>query len=131
MAWTFQSELKGVSEDVFTKPLKQKNLKQTKRTNRDVQILFDENYINHIFAYLFESKQEYSIRDFIMSRLTRSVKGAFYDNLPIIEVGVTQALSEKIPGMKKGVKAIDLKCNFNRGNLEEFLPKVKANELNF
>lgn len=65
---SFMSEVYGVSQAKFHTELREIEPQFDDKSDKDVEILLDENYINHIFAYLYSSEKEYGLRQILLDR---------------------------------------------------------------
>jgi hypothetical protein len=132
---TLRSEVKGISEDVFETPLRTITPKLDENSEKDVQIVFDENLVNHVFAFLFNTNQIWGARRFFLEKVAEAL-GDFKAVINLIEplfvqFFVSKALPELHNIAGKDVYNVDFRCDFLKDHLEQHLSNVKANEIRF
>lgn len=134
MEFDFQSDVKGVDQQHFPKPLRYIEPEFDQTSDMDVQITLDENYINHIFAYMYHSDTIYGLRSMLMDNLFTD-DSPIKNFLPIFEQGLTKLLlTNYIPGLSKAfpkAKNVDIRCDFRDDHLNAVLNNVDANEIRF
>jgi len=118
---SLKSEVAGVSENDFAKPLRYIEPEFDPESDKDVQILFDENFFNHVFAYMYQSKHVYGVRKLVLTALAEVLPREYLTFLPIIESTVMPKIADKVmPGLLKAypkAKQVDMRCDFQKKDL--------------
>jgi len=98
-------------------------------------LVFDENYFNHIFAYMYQSKHVYGVRKLVLTKVAELLGEKYIAMLPLIEAAVVPKIADKIfPGLLKAhpkTKQIDMRCDFQKKDLKNHLTSQKASEIRF
>jgi len=127
------SELYGGDHGQFKETLRRVDptFSQSDDFRKDVQIVFDENFINHIFLGLFYTNKEYSLREFILEMVPTKFKSYLMMAQSLIQ---TSTLSYFIPDILKEFepgKQVDIRCGFSKNFMQGKLDNLKVSQVNF
>jgi hypothetical protein len=130
---TFKSEVVGI-DDQASKPLRTVYPDLDTESEKMFQMAVDENFFNHIFAFLFHSKRVYGARNMLLGKVSEML-GDFNSVITLIEpLFVEYVASRVIPQLKtlkKDVNNIDVRCDFNKESLSKHMENVTPNEIQF
>jgi len=100
-------------------------------SDRDFNVAFDENLINHSLFGLFHSNNVYSLREVFISLIPENIRDIFLLSEGVFtNVLTTYTLPEIKEKFPKNTH-IDLRCNFNKSYLEKLLHDVEACKVSF
>ncbi|CDW83288.1 UNKNOWN [Stylonychia lemnae] len=125
---SFTSELEGVDHGEFSEKLRKiyPQFTDVEGWKQDIQMVFDENFLNHMFLSLFHTNTVFSFRDIAMKMIP-----AKYQNtaLLISNLLMTTTLYPIVPDIVKEFehgKLVDLRCGFSKSFLSD---KIDSSDL--
>eukprot|EP00347_Sterkiella_histriomuscorum_P009557 403340748 len=125
---SFENELEGADHSEFGTQLRKiyPQFSDLPEWKQDLQMVFDENFINHLLLSLYHNNKVFSLRDLVLKVVPKKYQNAL---LLISNLFMTTTLYPIFPDLVKDFnhgKLVDIRCGFSRQFLSD---KFDTNEL--
>lgn len=129
----FTSEMIGADHAVFHDHLRENIVSFTNNEafKKDIELVIDENFFNHIALGLFYSQEVYSLREFVQNLVPENYRK--FMNLATMVV-TTKTVGNFFPWVAEAFpdnRQLDIRCGFSKGFLKDRLENLEVSEISF